>query len=126
MLNHYTSCPHPAEPIKKRLHKAGCLKLIRKKAVSGAELVAAGGLLTGELILMERLANPASPSISGQDVTYNSDTSPSIFQFELLQSGSKGSDKMSIPDILGWLIFRIFLVLLSILVIKVILKILRV
>ena len=106
------------EPIKKRLNNAGHMTAIRKKAVTGMELVVAGGLLTGHSVLMERLTSPASPQISGHDITYNSDTSPAIIKFELLQSGSKGPTKMSTPEIVGWILFGTILIILAIPIVK--------
>ena len=92
----------------------------------GAELVATGGTLAGGLIQMERVVSPASPQVTGEEITYNSDTSPSFFKFESLQSGSKGLDKMSTTEVLGWLLFGTFLVLLSIPILKFILNVLKV
>ena len=106
------------ELIKKSLQKAWCPKTIRGKAVWGPKLVEAGGLLTGGSILMERLTSPASPQVSGEEVTYNSDKSPSFFKFEFLQLASKGSDKKSTTEVLGWLLLGAFLVLLPISIIK--------
>ena len=52
-----------------------------KKAIVGLELVGAGALLTGGLVLMERLTEETAPSISGQDIVYNEDNSLSVFKF---------------------------------------------
>ena len=53
-------------------------------------------------------------------------TSPSLFKFESLQSGSKGLDKMSTTEVLGWLLFGTFQVLLAISILKFILSGLKV
>ena len=39
--------------IKKRLRKSGRMKEVKKKAVTGLELVGAGAMLTGGSVLME-------------------------------------------------------------------------
>ena len=95
---------------------------MKKKAVAGLELVGAGALLMGGLVLMEYLTEDYSPSISGQDIVYNSDTSPAIFKFESLSKGSK----MSILETLGWVLFRFFVLLIIIPVIRVIKKIMKI
>ena len=51
------------------------MKDVKKKAVTGLELVGAGALLTGGLVLMEHLTEDDSPKISSQDIVYNSNTS---------------------------------------------------
>ena len=51
--------------IKRRLGKERRLKEMKKKAVAGLELVGSGALLTGGSVLMERLTEDDSPSISG-------------------------------------------------------------
>ena len=99
------------------------MKEVKKKAVTRLELVGAGALLTGDSVLMERLTEDDSLSISGQDIVYNSDTSPAIFKFESL---SKGQNKISTLEMLGWVIFGFFIILFIIPVIKVIKKILRI
>ena len=109
--------------IKKRLRKAGHMKEIKKKAVTRHELVGAGALLTGGSVMMECLTKDTSPQISGQDIVYNSDSSPAIIKFESL---SKGQHKMTTLETLGWVIFGLFLILFTIPVIKVIKKILRI
>ena len=42
---------------------------------------------------MERLVNPASPQLNGEEVTYNNERSPSCFKIESLESSSRPSDK---------------------------------
>ena len=63
------------------------MKEVKKKAVTRLELVGAGALLTGDSVLMERLTEDDSLSISGQDIVYNLDTSPAIFKFKSLSKG---------------------------------------
>ena len=75
--------------IRRRLGKAGRAKEMKKKAMTGIELVGAGALLTGGSVLMERLTKNNTPSISGQDIVYNEDNSPLVFKFELMSKGGK-------------------------------------
>ena len=57
---------------------------------------------------MERLTEDDSPTIYSQDIVYNSDKSQAIFKFESL---SKGQNKMSTWETLGWVIFGFFIIL---------------
>ena len=96
--------------IKRRLNKDR-RKLVRQKAVAGAELVAAGTALTGGSILMEKMVeSDPSPQLSGHDNFYAVDSSPSFFKVELLA----GKEDISTIEIVGWVIFGLILVLLSI------------
>ena len=52
------------EYIKKRLNKSGRMKTMKKKATAGFELIAVGELLTGGLVMMEKLTETSSPHIS--------------------------------------------------------------
>ena len=108
--------------IKKRIGKAGQAKEMKKKAVARLELVGAGALLTGGLVLMARLTEDDSPSLSGQDIVHNSDTFPVIFKFESLSKGSK----MSILEMLGWVLFGFFILLFIIPVLRAIKKIMKI
>ena len=54
--------------IKKRLSKSCRVKEVKKKAVTGLELVGAGALLTGGSVLMDHLKEDSSSQISGQDI----------------------------------------------------------
>ena len=84
---------------------------MREKAVAGTELVAAGTALTGGSILMEKMAeSDPSPQLSGQDNVYAVDSSPSFFKVESLA----GKDDISTIEIVGWVIFGLILLLLSI------------
>ena len=56
------------ESIKKRLNKKN-RKTMKKKAITGLELLATGGLLTGGSRIMEKLTEESSPQISAQEVT---------------------------------------------------------
>ena len=90
-------------------------KLIRQKAVAGAKLVGAGAALTGGSILMERMVDSEpSPQLSGHDNVYAVDSSPSFFKVELLA----GKDDISTIEIVGWVVFGLILLLLSIPVIR--------
>ena len=109
-----------------RLNKSGCMKAVKMKVVTGMELVEVGGLLTRGSVLMERLTEQSSPQISGQDVTYNSDTSPAVIKFESFHSRSRGQNRMGTPKIVGWCLFGTFIILLAITIVKAIIKILKI
>ena len=97
-------------------------KVIRQKAVVGMELVGAGAALTGGSILMEKMVDlEPSPQLSGHDNIYAADSSPSFIKIESLAS----KEDMSVLEITGWVIFGVILLLLSIPVIRAILKIMR-
>ena len=95
---------------------------MRQKAVAGAELVAAGTALTGGSILMEKIVDSGpSPQLSGHDNVYAVDLSPSFFKVELLA----GKEDISTIKIVGWVIFGIILLLLSVPVIRAIIRIMK-
>ena len=107
--------------IKKHLSKSK-MKVAKQKAMAGVELVGAGAALTGGSILMEKMVESLpSPQVSGHDNIYASDYSPSFIEIESLA----GQDSMSALEITGWVLFSIILILLSIPVIRAILKIMR-
>ena len=86
-------------------------KLIRQKAVAGAELVGASAALTGGSILMERMVDSEpEPQLSGHDNVYTVDSSPSFFKVESLA----GKDDISTIKIVGWVVFGLILLLLNI------------
>ena len=97
---------------------------MKRIATTTLKLLAAGELLTGVLVMMHKLTETSSPQISGQDVTYNSDMGMALIKFESLQGG--GQTKMSTPKIVGWILFRTFIILLAIPVIKAIIKIIKI
>ena len=81
--------------IKQRMNKDR-RKLIRQKAVAGAELVGAGAALTGGSILMEKMDDSdPSPQLSGHNNVYGLDSSPSFFKVESLA----GKDEISTIEI---------------------------
>ena len=87
------------------------IKLIRQKALAGAKLVGAGAALTGGSILMERIVDSEpSPQLSGHDNVYAVDSSPSFFKLESLA----GKDDISTLKIVGWVVFSLIFLLLSI------------
>ena len=97
-------------------------KLIRQKAVAGMELVGAGTALTGGSILMEKMgALEPSPQLSGHDNVYAVDLSPSFIKVESLA----GKEDISTLKIVGWVIFGLILLLLSIPVICAIIQIMK-
>ena len=107
--------------IKRRLNKDR-RKLVRQMAVAGAELVAAGTALTGGSILMEKMVeSDPSPQLSGHDNVYAVDSSPSFFKVESLA----GKDDISTIEIVGWVIFGLILLLLSVPLIRAIIQIMK-
>ena len=107
--------------IKKRLSK-NRMRIAKHKAIGGVELVGAGAALTGGSILMEKVVeSPPSPQFTGHDNIYAADSSPSFIKIESLA----GKDNMSALEITGWVLFSIILILLSIPVIRAILRIMR-
>ena len=107
--------------IKRRMNKDR-RKLIRQKAVAGAELVGAGAALTGGSILMERMVDSEpEPQLSGHNNVYAVDSSPSFFKVESLA----GKDDISTIEIVGWVMFGLIMLLLSIPVIRAIIRIMR-
>ena len=98
------------------------MKIAKQKAIAGVELVGAGAALTGGSILMEKMVeSPPSPQDTGHDNIYAADSSPSFIKIESLA----GKDDMSALEITGWVLFSIILILLSIPVIRAILRIMR-
>ena len=96
--------------------------MAKQKAMAGVELVGAGAALTGGSILMEKMVeSPPSPQVTGHDNIYAADSSPSFIKIESLA----GKDNMSALEITGWVLFSIILILLSIPVIRAILRIMR-
>ena len=69
------------ENIKKRLNKKN-RKTLKKKAITGLELLAAGGLLTGGSRIVEKLTEDSSLQISAQEVKYNVDSGTELIKFE--------------------------------------------
>ena len=96
--------------IKRRMNKDRRM-MIRQKAVAGMELVGAGAALTGGSILMEKIVDSEpSRQLSGHDNVYAVDSSPSFIKLELLA----GKEDISTLEIVGWVIFGLILILLSI------------
>ena len=74
--------------------------------------------------MMERMAEtPSNPQVTGHDNVYNADSNSSIIKFESLASGE---DNMSTIEVVGWIIFALILVMLTIPVIRAILRIMRI
>ena len=95
---------------------------MRQKAMAGAELVAAGAALTGGSILMEKMVDSdPSPQLSGHDNVYAVDSLPSFFKVESLA----GKEDISTIEIVGWVIFGLILLLLSVPVICAIIQIMK-
>ena len=107
--------------IRRRLGKAGRAKEMKKKAMTGIELVGAGALLTGGSVLMERLTKNNTPSISGQDIIYNEDNSVLVFKFESMSK----EGNMRILETLAWIVFGFFVLLFILPIIRVIRKIMN-
>ena len=108
--------------LKRRMNKDR-RKLVRQKAMAGAELVAAGAALTGGSILMEKMVDSdPKPQLSGHDNVYAVDSSPSFFKVESLA----GKDELSTIKIVGWVIFGLILLLLSVPVICAIIRIIKI
>ena len=98
-------------------------KLVRQKAMGGAELVAAGTALTGGSILMEKMMDSdPKPQLSGHNNVYALDSSPSFFKVESLA----GKDELSTIKIVGWVIFGLILLLLIVPVIRAIIRIMKI
>ena len=91
---------------------------MKKKAIAGLELIAAGGILTGGSRIMEKLTEESSPQISAQEVTYTA-----LIKFKSLQGETS---KMNTLKIVGWVVFAVFMALLAILATKAIIKILKI
>ena len=71
---------------------------------------------------MEKMVeSPPSPQVTGHDNIYAADSSSSFIKIESLA----GKDSMLALEIMGWVLFNIILILLSIPVICAILKIMR-
>ena len=71
----------------------------------------AGAALTGGSILMEELVNSKTPQIQGHHNVYTVDSGPTQFKVELLAGQD---DTISNMEIIGWVIFGLILILLSI------------
>ena len=96
---------------------------MRQKAMAGAELVAAGAALTGGSILMEKMVDSdPSPQLSGHDNVYAVDSSLSFFKVESLA----GKDEISTIEIVGWVIFGLILLLLSVPIVRAKIRIMRI
>ena len=107
--------------VKKCLSKSW-MKVAKQKAVAAIELVGAGAALTGGSIMMEKMVeSPPSPQVTGHDNVYAADSSPSFIKIESLV----GKDSMPALEITGWVLFSIILILLSIPVIRALLRIMR-
>ena len=90
-------------------------KLIRQKAIAGAELVDAGAALTGGSILMKKMMeSDLSHQLSSHDNVYAVDSSPSFFKVESLA----GKEDISTIEIVGWVVFGLILLLLSVPIIR--------
>lgn len=74
-----------------RKHLTKKKKTLKKKAITGLELLAAGGLLTGGSRIVEKLTEDSSPQISASEVTYNGDSGMALIKFETVQ----GEEKMT-------------------------------
>ena len=85
-------------------------KVLKKKAVTALELLAAGGLLTGGNRIVEKLTKDSAPQISASEVTYNSDSGTALIKFETVQ----GESRMTNWEICGWIVFTLCMVLLAI------------
>ena len=73
--------------------------------------------------MMEKMVEtPSGPQVAGHDNVYAADSSPSIIKFESL---ADGQDTMSSLEVIGWIIFSLILVLLTIPVVKAILRIIK-
>ena len=108
--------------LKRRMNKDRG-KLVRQKAMGGAELVAAGTALTGGSILMEKMMDSdPKPQLSGHNNVYALDSSPSFFKVESLA----GKDELSTIKIVGWVIFGLILLLLIVPVIRAIIIIMKI
>ena len=97
-------------------------KIAKKKAMAGAELVAAGAALTGGSILMEELFNSKTPQVEDHNNVYATDSGATLFKVESL-AGQE--DTITNMEVLGWIIFGLILILLSIPMVRAILKIMR-
>ena len=107
--------------IKRRLNKDR-RRIVKQKAIAGVEVVGAGAALTGGSILVEKMIeSPPGPQGTGHDNIYTADSSPSFIKIESLS----GEDDMSALEITGWVLFSIILILLSIPVVRAILRIMR-
>ena len=74
---------NPWITIKKRFTVKNTVK-IRNKALAGAELVAAGAVLTGGAMLLEEAATPKRTPIPGHNNVYAMDNRASLFKVETL------------------------------------------
>ena len=98
------------------------MRIAKQKVIAGVELVGAGAALTGGSILMEKMVeSPPSPQVTRHDNVYAADSSPSFIKIELLA----GQDSMSLLEVMGWVLFSLILILLSIPVVCTILKIMK-
>ena len=59
-------------------------KVIKQKAVAGAELVSAGAALTGGLMLLEEMVSSKDPQVVGYDKVYATDNRATLFKVETL------------------------------------------
>ena len=95
---------------------------MKKKAITGLELLAAGGLLTEGSRIVEKLTEDSSPQISASEVTYNAECGNALIKFETVS----GESKMTNLEILGWVLFAVCMAILAIPATKVIIRILNV
>ena len=83
----------------------------------------AGTALTGGSILMEKMVDSdPKPKLCGHDNVYAVDSSQSFFKVESLA----GKDELSTIKIVGWVIFGLILLLLSVPVIHAIIRIIKI
>ena len=74
---------NPWNAIKRRFTVKNA-KVIRNKAFTGAELVAAGAALTSGAMLLEETARPKRTPVAGHDNVYATDNGASLFKVETL------------------------------------------
>lgn len=110
---------NPWSTIKKRFTVKNA-KVIRNKALAGAELVAAGTALTGRAMLLEEAVTPKRTPIPGHNNMYATDNGASLFKVETL-SGQE--DEITISEIIGYVILICLMILLFVMFARAIIKI---
>ena len=73
-------------------------------------------------MIEKMVETPSNPQVTGHDNMYAADSIPSIIKFELL---ANGQDNISTIEVVGWIILALILVMLTVLVVRAILNIMR-
>ena len=97
-------------------------KVIKQKALAGAELVGAGTALTGGSMLLEEIIKTKDPQVVRDDNVFATDNGATLFKVETL-AGQDDDDDFSSGEIIMYIIFILLALLLLIPLARAVIKI---